>query len=56
MIVYTYVKPDRFLAQVGPLREFLSAPFRSGDEPEVVVAELSSAEGSWFLRIKDYDD
>ena len=55
MIVYTYVKPDRFFAQVGALREFLHRFGRETNQ-EVVVAELSGVEGSWFFRIKEYDD
>jgi len=55
VIVYTYVKPDRFLAQVGALREFLHRFGRETNQ-EVVVAELSGAGGSWFFRIKEYDD
>jgi len=55
VIVYTYVKPDRFFAQVGALREFLHRFGRETNQ-EVVVAELSGAEGSWFFRIRDYDD
>ena len=55
VIVYTYVKPDRFLAQVAALREFLHRFGRETNQ-EVVVAELSGAEGSWFFRIKEYDE
>ena len=55
VIVYTYVKPDRFLAQVRALREFLHRFGRETNQ-EVVVAELSGAEGSWFFRITVYDD
>src|SRR3989442_15563025 len=55
VIVYTYIQPERFLAQVGALREFLHRFGRKTNQ-EVVVAELSGAEGSWFLRIKQYDE
>ena len=55
VIVYTYVKPDRFLAQIAALREFLHRFAREANQ-EVVVAELSGAEGSWFFRIKEYDE
>jgi len=55
VIVYTYLQPERFLAQVGALREFLHRFGRKTNQ-EVVVAELSGAEGSWFLRIKQYDE
>jgi hypothetical protein len=55
VIVYTYIKPDRFLAHVGVLREFLHRFGRETNQ-EVVVAELSGAEGSWFFRIKEYDE
>ena len=55
VIVYTYIKPDRFFAQVGALREFLHRFGRETNQ-EVVVAELSGAEGSWFFRMKEYDD
>jgi hypothetical protein len=55
VIVYTYIKPDRFLAQLGALREFLHRFGRETNQ-EVVVAEVSSAEGSWFFRIKEYDE
>ncbi len=54
-IVYTYIKPERFLAQVGTLREFLHRFGRERNQ-EVVVAELSGAGGSWFFRIKEYDE
>ena len=54
-IVYTYIKPDRFFAQVAALREFLHRFGRETNQ-EIVVAELSGAEGSWFFRIKEYDD
>jgi hypothetical protein len=55
VVVYTYIKPDRFLAYVGGLREFLHRFGRETNQ-EVVVAELSGAEGSWFFRIKGYDE
>ena len=55
VIVYTYVNPDRFFAEVGALREFLHRFGRETNQ-EVVVAELSGAEGSWFFRINEYDD
>ncbi len=54
VIVYTYIKPNRFFAQVAALREFLHRFGRQTNQ-EVVVAELSGAEGSWFFRIKEYD-
>jgi hypothetical protein len=53
--VHTYVKPDRFLAHVAALREFLHRFGRETNQ-EVVVIELSGAEGSWFFRIKEYDE
>ena len=52
--MYTYIKPERFVAHVGALREFLHR-FGRETRQEVVVAELSGAEGSWFFRIKEYD-
>lgn len=55
VIVYTYIKPDRFLAHVAALREFLHR-FGRETSQEVVVVELSGAEGSWFFRIKEYDE
>lgn len=55
VIVYTYIKPDRFLAHVATLREFLHRFGRETNQ-EVVVVELSGAEGSWFFRIKEYDE
>jgi hypothetical protein len=55
VIVYTYIKPDRFLAQVAALREFLHRFGRETNQ-EVVVVELSGADGSWFFRIKEYDE
>ncbi len=55
VIVYTYVKPDRFLAHITALREFLHRFGRKTNQ-EVVVVELSGGEGSWFFRIKEYDD
>ena len=54
VIVYTYIKPERFLAHVAALREFLHRFGRETNQ-EVVVAELSGADGSWFFRIKEYD-
>ena len=54
-VVYTYIKPDRFLAHVDALREFLHRFGRETNQ-EVVVAELSGAEGSWFFRIREYDE
>jgi hypothetical protein len=54
VIVYTYIKPERFLSQLAALREFLHRFGRETNQ-EVVVAELSGSEGSWFFRIKDYD-
>jgi len=53
--VYTYIKPERFLAQLAALREFLHRFGRETNQ-EVVVAELSGSEGSWFFRIKAYDE
>jgi hypothetical protein len=55
VIVYTYIKPDRFFAQVAALREFLHRFGRETNQ-EVVVTELSGAEGAWFFRIREYDD
>jgi hypothetical protein len=55
VIVYTYIKPNRFLARLPELREFLHR-FGRETRQEVVVAELSGAEGSWFFRIKNYDE
>jgi len=55
VIVYTYIKPDRFVAHLAALREFLHRFGRETDQ-EVVVVELSGAEGSWFFRIKAYDE
>jgi hypothetical protein len=52
VIVYTYIKPDRFLAHAEALREFLHRFGRETNQ-EVVVVELSGAEGSWFFCIKD---
>jgi len=54
-IVYTYIKPERFLAHVAVLRQFLHRFGRETNQ-EVVVVELSGADGSWFFRIKEYDD
>lgn len=45
----------RFLAHVDALREFLHRFGRETNQ-EVVVAELSGAEGSWFFRIREYDE
>ena len=53
VIVHTYIKPERLLAQLRVLREFLHRFGRQTDQ-EVVVIELSGAGGSWFLRIKEY--
>ena len=55
IIVFTYIKPDRFLAHVSTLREFLHRFGRKANQ-EVVVVELSGVEGAWFFRIKDYDE
>ena len=55
MIVYAYIKPERFIAHLPALREFLHRFDRETDQ-EVVVAELSGPEGSWFFRIKEYDE
>jgi hypothetical protein len=55
VIVYTYIKPERFLAHVAALRAFLHRFGRQTDQ-EVVVVELSGVEGSWFFRIKEYDE
>ena len=55
MIVYTYIKPERFFAQVGALREFLHRFGRETNQ-EVVVVELSGVDGSWFFRIKEFDE
>jgi len=55
VIVYTYIKPERFLAQLAALREFIHRFGRETNQ-EVVVAELSGSEGSWFFRIKAYDE
>lgn len=46
---------ERFLAQLAALREFLHRFGRETNQ-EVVVAELSGSEGSWFFRIKAYDE
>lgn len=54
VIVYTYIKPQRFLAQLGSLRAFLHRFGRETNQ-EVVVVELSGGDGSWFFRIKEYD-
>ena len=55
VIVYTYIKPDRFVAHLEELREFLHRFGRETNQ-EVVVVELSGPEGSWFFRIKEYDE
>ena len=55
VIVYTYIQPDRFLAHVAALREFLHR-FGPETNQEVVVVELSGTEGSWFFRIRGYDE
>jgi len=55
VIVYTYIKPERFLAHVAALREFLHRFGRETNQ-EVVVVELSGTEGSWFFRIREYDE
>jgi len=54
VIVYTYIKPDRFMRGVRELRDFLHRFGRQTDQ-EVVVVELSGPDGSWFFRIKEYD-
>src|SRR3989442_922948 len=55
VIIYTYIKPERFIAHLPALRELLHRFGRKTDQ-EVVVAELSGPEGSWFFRIKEYDE
>ncbi len=55
VIIYTYIKPERFIAHLPARREFLHRFGRETDQ-EVVVAELSGPEGSWFFRIKEYDE
>ena len=55
MIVYTYIKPDRFMAHLTELREFLHRFGRETNQ-EVVVMELSGGEGSWFFRSREYDE
>jgi hypothetical protein len=55
VIVYTYIKPDRFLENVPALRAFLHRFGRETNQ-EVVVAELSGEAGAWFFRIRDYDE
>ena len=54
VIVYTYIKPDRLIARLTELPEFLHR-FGQETNQEVVVVELSGPEASWFLRIKEYD-
>ena len=54
MIIYTYIKPDRLVAHLAELREFLHRFGRETNQ-EVVVVELSGPDGSWFFRIKEYD-
>jgi hypothetical protein len=54
VIVYTYIKPDRFVAYLPELREFLHRFGRETNQ-QVVVVELSGPEESWFFRIKEYD-
>lgn len=54
VIVYTYIKPDRFIAHLPDLREFLHR-FGRETKQDMVVAELSGPEESWFFRIKKYD-
>jgi len=54
VIVYTYIKPDRFVAHLAGLRKFLHRFGRETNQ-EVVVVELSGPDGSWFFRIKEYD-
>ncbi len=51
----TVIKPERFIANLPALREFLHRFGRETGQ-EVVVAELSGPEGSWFFRIKEYDE
>lgn len=55
MIVYTYIKPERFIARLPELREFLHR-FGQQTDQEVVVVELSGGDGSWFFRIKEYHE
>lgn len=55
VIVYTYVKPDRFLRHLAELRRFLHRFGREADQ-EVVVVELSGGQAAWFFRIMEYDE
>lgn len=55
VIVYTYIKPERFIARLPELREFLHR-FGQQTDQEVVVVELSGGDGSWFFRIKEYHE
>jgi hypothetical protein len=47
--------PNKDRQHVGALREFVHRFGRETNQ-EVVVVELSGAEGSWFFRIKEYDE
>ena len=50
VLVYSYIKPDRFLAELPRLREFLHRMGRETNQGEVVV----SFEGR-FYRVRTFD-
>lgn len=55
VIVYTYIKPARFVKELKALREFLHRFGRETRQSEVVV-ELDGAGESRFYRIRRLDD
>lgn len=55
VIVYTYIKPARFLKELRRLREFLHRFGREARQSEVVV-ELDGEGESRFFRIRRFDD
>lgn len=55
VVVYTYLKPARFVKELKLLREFLHRFGRATRQSEVVV-ELDGAGESRFYRIRRYDD
>jgi len=54
VIVYTYIKLARFLAQLGRFVNFCTVSVVRRTKRSS-WSKLSGSEGSWFFRIKEYD-
>lgn len=55
VVIYTYIKPARFVKELKSLREFLHRFGRETRQSEVVV-ELDGNGESRFFRIRRFDD